>query len=538
MKKSLIISTLVQLNLNKIEHSIIGDEYQRGISGGQRKRVNVALELVADPKILFLDEPTSGLDSVSATELVKLLRSITETNQLTVAAVIHSPGPSAFLTFHDFILLQTGGRPIYVGEMSKTEAYFASIGFKRPEDSIEPLADYVMICTSGKIEPDYEIATLRLNDEDTEWNHLTSFHILWHQFLGIPPPLNDDDTALKDTVRAQEKWLIYFKDIIFSWFVEYPNLLIKQFCPQNKSDPQRPTPNSFEIFLLCLKRAVKQQYVSFKSFFISTIVVFFIIGNAIASLSGGNLNVLGGYPPDICLKQYPQLRATCLDLQQNSYTNALQFSGFILIASAAAISASTFGKEQTIYWREAASNLNTPAYFFAKVFADIPICFLSALSVTAGFSTGFISPMPFPQLLAGYILYTIFGFLSGYFLSFLLPYSSVALAGVGWAVFWSLLMGGTTIVMSDNRESRWFWTLSLGRWVNEAFFYGTTVYPYEKVRQGPEKGQDLFDMNRRKQTLLFFLTYGEAAGYGALVCLIFLFINLFVITATKLDKKK
>lgn len=125
------------------------------------------------------------------------------------------------------------------------------------------------------------------------------------------------------------------------------------------------------------------------------------------------------------------------------------------------VSSATFGAEQPIYWREASTNLNSPAYFFAKVVADIPICFCSALSATAGYLTGFLSPMSFGPLFAGFLQYTMFGFLSGYFLSFILPYSAVSLAGVvvnlaylaslistlqGWAVFWALLYGGTTQV--------------------------------------------------------------------------------------------
>ena len=77
------MQVLYTLDLTHIQHTIVGDEFERGISGGQRKRVNVGLELVADPKLLFLDEPTSGLDSVSATKLAKILRQTAEDHNLT-----------------------------------------------------------------------------------------------------------------------------------------------------------------------------------------------------------------------------------------------------------------------------------------------------------------------------------------------------------------------------------------------------------------------------------------------------------------------
>ena len=146
--------------------------------------------------------------------------------------------------------------------------------------------------------------------------------------------------------------------------------------------------------------------------------------------------------------------------------------------------------------------------------------------------------MSFGQLYAGMLAITAFGYLSGYFLSFTLPYSATGLAGVGWAVFWMLLYGGTTKLMSDNREPRWVWALSTGRWVNEAWFDAATVYPYEKVREGTEKGNDLFSFNRAKSDYLFYLTYGEAMGFAWLTLVVLLFIDLFLITATKLDKKR
>lgn len=74
---SLLTCRVQILALDDIRNEIIGDEEVRGISGGQRKRVNVGLELVADPIMLFLDEPTSGLDSTSSKMVISALQEVT-----------------------------------------------------------------------------------------------------------------------------------------------------------------------------------------------------------------------------------------------------------------------------------------------------------------------------------------------------------------------------------------------------------------------------------------------------------------------------
>lgn len=89
-RREFVDETIMMLGLDELRDSIIGDENRRGISGGQRKRVNVGIELVADPSVLFLDEPTSGLDSSSSKEICSCLQKLSRTG-MTVVAVIHSP---------------------------------------------------------------------------------------------------------------------------------------------------------------------------------------------------------------------------------------------------------------------------------------------------------------------------------------------------------------------------------------------------------------------------------------------------------------
>uniref|UniRef100_A0A6B2KXT8 ABC transporter domain-containing protein n=1 Tax=Arcella intermedia TaxID=1963864 RepID=A0A6B2KXT8_9EUKA len=142
------IEEVIQLlSLDKIRDSVIGDEDVRGISGGQRKRVNIAMEWVASPGMLFLDEPTSGLDSTSSIEVCQVLRNLAHNAGLTIVAVIHQPRYEIFQMFDDIAFLGVGGRPVYLGPTSEVAAYFKVLGYTCPPN-LNP-ADYYLDVVSG-----------------------------------------------------------------------------------------------------------------------------------------------------------------------------------------------------------------------------------------------------------------------------------------------------------------------------------------------------------------------------------------------------
>jgi ABC-type multidrug transport system ATPase subunit len=103
-------AVMAMLGLSRVADSIVGDVSRRGVSGGERKRVNIGLELMAKPQALFLDEPTSGLDSTSAFLVMGSLKSLAEKQHVSVCCVIHQPRESIFELFDLLILLGVGGR--------------------------------------------------------------------------------------------------------------------------------------------------------------------------------------------------------------------------------------------------------------------------------------------------------------------------------------------------------------------------------------------------------------------------------------------
>ncbi|CAE7433358.1 WBC30 [Symbiodinium sp. CCMP2592] len=145
---SIVEDVLNVMQLLDVQHSLVGNVETRGISGGQRKRVNIGLELAARPTILMLDEPTSGLDATTALDIVRSLQKLTEIG-MTVVMVVHQPRYSLFTLFHEVLLLGLGGQTVYLGPSTGALPYFKSLGFPIPQH--ENPADWFMDVISGKV---------------------------------------------------------------------------------------------------------------------------------------------------------------------------------------------------------------------------------------------------------------------------------------------------------------------------------------------------------------------------------------------------
>ena len=119
----------VQARLEKFLHTVIGSSESgiHGLSGGERKRANLAHELISMPLALLLDEPTSGLSSVDADKIVRLLQKITQLDDLTTIATIHQPSKDTFERFDNLLLMNYGGTMVYYGPTSQAVAHFESI---------------------------------------------------------------------------------------------------------------------------------------------------------------------------------------------------------------------------------------------------------------------------------------------------------------------------------------------------------------------------------------------------------------------------
>ncbi|TIA92328.1 hypothetical protein E3P99_00624 [Wallemia hederae] len=129
------------LGLAPVADNRIGTPIQRGISGGQKRRVSIACSLVQFPDVLFLDEPTSGLDTATAFEVMRAIQAMARSHNIAVIATIHSPNWDIFTLFSNLILLSSG-ETVYNGPINSLVPYFKTLGCSFPQFS-NP-ADVVM----------------------------------------------------------------------------------------------------------------------------------------------------------------------------------------------------------------------------------------------------------------------------------------------------------------------------------------------------------------------------------------------------------
>lgn len=129
-----------ELRLNKCQNTKIGGPLVKGVSGGERKRTSIGVELITDPNLIFLDEPTTGLDSFTAASVVETMKELSQGGR-TVISTIHQPNSDIFGNF-DRLMLMALGKIIYFNEARLAVDYFAGIGQKCPE--LSNPADFFM----------------------------------------------------------------------------------------------------------------------------------------------------------------------------------------------------------------------------------------------------------------------------------------------------------------------------------------------------------------------------------------------------------
>lgn len=218
---------LVALSIIEIKNLKVGSPLDKTISGGQRKRLNIALELIRRPAVLFVDEPTSGLSSLDSENVMDLLKQLAIYGKL-VFVVIHQPSSAIFKLFDQLFILDTGGYPIYYGNPVDSLSYFKNKA---------SFADDVSECeTCGNINPEqvFSIIESRVNDEfgnatmerkflPEDWNSIYNEAKTQANTNTISNP------SLKSEFKKPNKWqqlIVYLKRDLLSKLYNTQYLLI------------------------------------------------------------------------------------------------------------------------------------------------------------------------------------------------------------------------------------------------------------------------------------------------------------------------
>ena len=422
------------LKLSHVQDSRVGSTAAPIISGGERKRVSIGMELAAAPMALFLDEPTSGLDATSASSIMSILKAVSSLG-ITVVTIIHQPRHEIFKAL-DSILLLGAGRVVYSGKEADAQAYFEDCGFSFPEGH-NP-ADTIMDIIAGQ-------GHLYKRLGDTDVSHLIEQWRYRQDAMktatGLPGtyPIQGELIALDRTV--QMRGAPWYRQTYF-----------------------------------CLSRAFLQQYRLRSSFYAELAVAVltgFLLG--LAEISANGINFRG-----VFLHPYELLSSSA------DYSSVPEMS--LLVGLAIGIIASSpgvkiFGEEKLMYAREASSGHNRFAYYLGKVLSTLPRIILSNLHFTMPFMYLATPRISWGAAFVANMLY----FYCIYGLSSCVSMVTKREDGPLIATMTSLIVG----LISGVRPSlhtvagwhmTWLWRASPGTWLSEAYFT-ENVTPYRYLYQ-------------------------------------------------------
>ncbi|KAK6246884.1 hypothetical protein QUC31_018449 [Theobroma cacao] len=339
-EKVLVVERVIEsLGLQAVRDSLVGTVEKRGISGGQRKRVNVGLEMVMEPSLLILDEPTSGLDSSSSQLLLRALRR-EALEGVNICMVVHQPSYTLFRMFDDLILLAKGGLTVYHGSVKKVEEYFASLGITVPERVNPP--DYFIDILEG-------IVKLNTNTGLTT----KQLPVRWMLHNGYPVPMDmlksiegmaasgensaHGGSSHGGTSDAQSFADDFWQDVKCSVETKKDNLQHNILKSIDLS--QRETPGVFKQYRYYLGRVGKQRLRDARTQAVDFLIL-----------------LLAG----ICLGTLAKVSDETFGALGYTYT----VIAVSLLCKIAALR--SFSLDKLHYWRERSSGMSSLAYFLAK----------------------------------------------------------------------------------------------------------------------------------------------------------------------------
>ncbi|TVY76063.1 putative white-brown complex-like protein [Lachnellula suecica] len=409
------------LQLDHVKDSLVGSTAAPVISGGQRKRVSIGMELAAAPMALFLDEPTSGLDATAAASIMSTLKALSRLG-MTIVTIIHQPRQEIFESLDSLVLLGKG-RMIYLGAESGIRPYFEGLGFQFPEHSNPADIMGDIIAGEGKA---YK------HSGDASVDGLIGH---WHN---THPPVSSDSDKRSTVSMAEMNAL---------------TATIKQ----------RGAPWYRQIWY-CFHRSLVQQYRMKSSFFFELGVgamAGFLIGLAELNQKGMNFRGIFNDP-------YEMISAS---VDYSSVTQMALLVGLAIGLTASAPGVKIFGEEKLVYWREAAAGHNRFAYYLGKVVSTIPRMILANFHFTTMFMLLSTPRIPWLAAFAANLLY----FWCIYGLASCISMVTRREDGPLLAVMSSLIVGVLNGMSPSLKKVRswhmvWLWRASPGTWLAEAYF--------------------------------------------------------------------
>lgn len=223
-----IEKVLKELGLFEIKDIAVGNPLNKKISGGQRKRLNIALELIREPLVLFVDEPTSGLSSKDSENVMSLLKHLAQTGKI-IFVVIHQPASEIYKMFDKLFILDVGGLPVYYGNPIEAVIYFKTITNQINHEIGE--------CgTCGNVTPEQIFDTLEDKEIDDFGNYTPHRKIKpekWNSFFKekfVPKEVIKDKEYDKlvtiNPPNLFKQFLVFFKRDILSRFNDKQYVLI------------------------------------------------------------------------------------------------------------------------------------------------------------------------------------------------------------------------------------------------------------------------------------------------------------------------